>query len=106
MAVVKKNQKAIRESLMLQLKAKGADVSHFESLIDDYIFYWQQEKKMQRDIAKNGMLIDAISAQGKPYQKENPAIKSAALYNKQKLAILKEMGLTTDTCHNADDDEL
>ena len=33
----------------------------------------------------------------KEYDKENPAIKAAALFNKQKLTILRELDLRTDT---------
>ena len=36
-----KSEKAIRESLMTQLRAKGADVSHFEGLVDDYVEYFR-----------------------------------------------------------------
>lgn len=43
------------------------------------------------------MTITARSASGKEYDKENPAIKAAALYNKQKLSILRELDLRTDT---------
>lgn len=43
------------------------------------------------------MTIKATSASGKEYDKENPAIKAAALFNKQKLTILRELDLRTDT---------
>jgi len=102
MASVKK----IRESLIKQLQDKGANVEHFLSLIDDYCWYWEQEKAMQKDIKKRGRTYKAISAAGKEYEKENPSVKNALLYNKQKLAILKELELTTDNVISDDDDEL
>lgn len=98
--------KKIRESLIKQLEDKGANVEHFLSLIDDYCWYWEQEKAMQKDIKKRGHTYKAISAAGKEYEKENPSVKNALLYNKQKLAILKELGLTTDNVISDDDDEL
>ena len=55
------------------------------------------EKKAQAEVRKNGMTIKATSASGKEYDKENPAIKAAALFNKQKLTILRELDLRTDT---------
>ena len=55
------------------------------------------EKKAQAEVRKNGMTIKATSASGKEYDKENPAIKAAALFNKQKLTILREQDLRTDT---------
>ena len=57
----------------------------------------KQEKKAQADVRKNGLTITARSASGNEYDKENPAIKAAALYNKQKLSILRELDLRTDT---------
>lgn len=90
------NAKEVEESLKRQLEDRGADVSHFLGLIDDYIFYYKQEKKLQAEVRKNGITIKATSASGKTYDKENPAIKAAALCNKQKLSILRELDLTTD----------
>ncbi|QNU66925.1 P27 family phage terminase small subunit [Ruminiclostridium herbifermentans] len=99
--------KKIKDSLIKQLKDKGANVEHFSSLIDDYIWYWIQEKNMQKDIKKRGQTYIAISAAGKEYEKDNPSVKNALMYNKQKLAILKELGLTTSNVKAGDgDDEL
>ena len=52
---------------------------------------------------KKGLTVKAKSAAGKEYDKENPAIKAAAPYSKQKLAILRELGLTTDTVPPVDE---
>lgn len=92
----------VRESLRRQLQERGAETPHFLALIDDYMFYYQQEKKMQAAV-KKGLTVKAKSAAGKEYDKENPAIKAAALYSKQKLAILRELGLTTDTVPPVDE---
>lgn len=93
----------IKESLERQLKDRGADVSHFQALLEDYMFFYDMLKKMKADIKKNGTTIEAVSAAGKTYTKENPAVKQAAMYNQQMLRILKEMGITTDTCRPPDD---
>lgn len=98
-------QKQIRESLINQLQTKGADVDLFLGLIEDYLFFNAQEKKMQADIKKRGFSIDAISAQGKPYTKENPSVKNAVIYNRQKLAIISQLGLTTDGIEDSEGDE-
>lgn len=100
------NAKEIKDSLMKQLQNKGADVGHFLGLIDDYIWYFKQEKAMQNDINERGRIYEAISASGKKYEKENPSVKDAVMYNKQKLAILKQLELTTDNVGSDDDDEL
>jgi len=102
----KKSAAEIRESLLKQLKDRGANVAHFENLIDDYCYYEQQEKKMQADVKRRGLIYKTTSAQGYEIEKENPSVKAAYMYNKQKLAILKELELTTKTAVNTDNDEL
>lgn len=97
--------KTIKESLIKQLKDKGADVDHFTNLIEDYIWYWKQEREMQKDIKERGRTYISLSAAGKKFEKDNPSVKNATLYNKQKLSILKELSLNTDNVIS-DEDEL
>lgn len=87
----------VRESLIQQLKDKGADVTCFEELIDSYLYFFEMEKYLRADVKKRGILIDVITANGNLAQKENPSIKNAASYNRQRLQILKELGLTTSS---------
>ena len=101
-----KTQKEVRESLLMQLRAKGADVAHFEALVEDYIMYFAQVKKLKADIRKNGLTYTAISAAGKEYEKDNPAAKLLPVYTRSMLSILKELGLTTDAALDEEDDEL
>ena len=96
----------IRNSLIKQLKNRGADVEHFLALIDDYIWYYNQEKAMQKDIKVKGMSYKAISASATEYKKENPSIKNAVMYNKEKLAILKQLELSTTNVGSDEDDEM
>ncbi len=97
---------SIKNSLIEQLREKGANIDHFSSLIDDYIWYWKEEKAMQKDIKIRGRTYITISAAGKEYEKDNPSVKNSVLYNKQKLSILKELGLTTNNININKDDEL
>ena len=106
-AVGSKSKKQVREDLIAQLKAMGADVLVFKDLIDRYMFYRDLEIKMQRDIANRGLEFEARSATGTIYMKENPSVKNAVIYNKQCLAILNQLGLNTKTIEpNTEDDEL
>lgn len=98
--------KAIKESLIDQLKAKDAEVDCFIDLIDAYIFYTKKEREMQRDINKRGLFFEATSSAGKTYIKDNPSIKNSVLYNKQRLAILEKLGLNVDNVESEFDDEL
>ncbi len=96
----------IKKSLIKQLETKGADTAHFLSMIDDYMFLYDQVKAMKESIKKQGMEYESRSAAGKTYMKENPAIKNIILYNRQMLAILKELDLSTDGAGDLEDDEL
>lgn len=95
----------IKESLMEQLKQLGADVDCYRSLVEDYCFYEQQERKMQADVRKRGLSFEAKSAAGQMYEKDNPSLKLAYQYNKQKIQILKQMGLSTDKVVDPDDED-
>jgi hypothetical protein len=96
----------VRDSLIEQLRRKGADVDCFKDQVDSYIFFTKQERKMQKSIKKNGLSYEAVSATGKLYVKDNPSVKNALLYNKQRLAILNQLGLNIDKVETEDDDEL
>lgn len=100
------NASKIKESLIKQLENKGANVEHFLGLVDDYIWYFKEEKAMQSNIKSRGKTYKSLSASGYEIEKENPSVKNAVMYNKQKLAILKELGLTTSNVVSDDEDEL
>ncbi len=98
----------IKKSLIKQLESKGANVSHFLSQVDDYMFLYDQVQAMKASIKKKGTEYPAMSAAGKEYMKENPAVKNIILYNKQMLAILKELELKAAGASGgkSEDDEL
>lgn len=96
----------IKRSLIEQLEAKGASIECFADLVDAYIFYTKMERKMQSDIRKRGLSFKAVSSTGKEYTKDNPSIKNAVMYNKQRLAILAQMGLNIKNIECDCDDEL
>ena len=68
----------------------------YQELINSAVWFWQQERFMQSDIAVNGFSYEAISAAGKVYDKENPSVKNALLYNNRYCAILAALGLSTE----------
>ena len=65
-----KKEKEIRASLEKQLKDCGADLLHYQELLDDYIFFFGMERKMQAAVKKQGLTVTAVSAAGKEYDKE------------------------------------
>lgn len=102
-----KNINEIKESLIKQLENKKANVDYFLGLIDDYIWYFNQEMEMQKDIITRGRSYKAKSASGFNIIKENESLKNAVTFNKQKLAFLKQLGLTIDNVKIDDaDDEM
>lgn len=97
--------KALRESLIEQLKAKGADVDCYIDLVDAYMFYTKKERAMQADINKRKLSFKAVSSTGKSYEKDNPSVKNAVLYNKQRLAILNQLGLSIEKVEKTGTDD-
>ena len=95
----------LKDSLINQLAERGADIEINLKLVDDYIFYCREEEKMQKDVKKNGFLIPAISATGKEYKRDNPSVKMAVLYNKQKLAILNQLEISPSTIVSPQNEE-
>ena len=91
-----KNAIEIKKSLIKQLENKSADTDYFLSLIDDYMFYFIEEQAMQEDVKTRGRSYKTKSASGFPILKENESLKNAVTFNKQKLAILKQLGLTIE----------
>lgn len=97
-------EKKIRESLEQQLKDQGADVAHFQDMLDRYMFFRRSYLANVEDYETNGKLIKVTSAAGKLCDRDNPAIKQAAICDQSMRAILKDMGLTTSNCRPPDDD--
>lgn len=102
--MAKPTVKAIRASLLKQLEDSGGNVAHFISAVEDYCYYEQLERDMQKDVKKRGVTYETASAQGKPIEKENPSVKGAYLYNKTKRDILKDMGLSVDKVIGEEDE--
>ena len=86
----------IKDSLIKQLQVKGAKVAHFENLIDDYLFLFDTKNKLQKDIKKRGVSYETTSANGFKITKQNQSVKDLVAVEKQMIALLKELGLTTD----------
>jgi len=99
-----KNAIEVKKSLIKQLENKKADTDYFLALVDDYIFYANEEQGMQDDVITRGRRYKAKAASGYMIEKENESLKNAITFNKQKLAILKQLELTTDNVMGDDTD--
>lgn len=97
--------KNVKESLLKQLENKGANIDVLKSLIDDYMWFWQQERAMQKDIKKRGRTYMTTSSAGKEYEKNNPSVENAIKYNKQMVAILDALGLDVEKIKGGNKDD-
>lgn len=86
----------IKESLLKQLETKNANVPHFYDLICDYMVLYDTKRMLQADIKKRGVSYETTSASGYKITKQNQSVKDLVAVNKQMMAMLREMGLTTD----------
>ena len=99
--------KNIKKSLIDQLKAWNADIDAFTELIADYEVMHKVCIALKKDIKERGTVIDDVTCTGRAVKKPNPSIKELRDTNKAMLAILKQLGLDTDTVRvKSEDDEL
>lgn len=99
-------RKEIERSLTDQIKANGADIEVFRSLIADYMLMLAVCEKLKSDIRKRGTIIETPNARGLIVLLPNPSIKELRDTNKSMLAILKQLNLQIDTVQPLEDDRL
>jgi len=96
---------SIRESLLAQLEAKGANVDHVIDLVKDYMSLWDVKNKLLKDIKTRGVMYTDYSSVGVEMQKNNPSVRELTGINRQMLAILKELDINTHTVRSPDDSD-
>ena len=89
-------RKAVRKSLVEQLKAKGADIDLYKDQVNDYMMMWDLKEKLKDDIEENGLRMKYKAANGGGGEKDNPSVKQIPLINKQMLMLLKQLDISTD----------
>ena len=98
-------RKAVRSSLLAQLKARGGNIAVFESLVDDYMELFDEKEMLADDIKTRGLTYTDYNVKGIEVQKENPSVKAKIMVHKQMLAILDKLGLRADAVENPEDDD-
>ena len=81
-------RKKIKKTLTEQLRSKGADVAFYADLVDDYMALWDLKEMLIRDIEETGLRT--------PDGKDSSSPKQLPIVNRQMLATLKAMKLSTD----------
>lgn len=89
-------RKRVEKSLKQQLVSKGTDVEIFKNMIDDYMRLWDLKEMYFEDVKENGLRVDG---------KENTSPKQIPIVNRQMLAILKQMDITTDNVVREDGED-
>ena len=90
-------RRAIKKSLIAQLKAKGIDTAFYVDLVCKYMDLWDDLQNMREDLKERGRIVTAVSASGNTYTKENENVKLIPAYIKQMQAMLDGMGITADS---------
>lgn len=90
-------KKQVKDSLLAQLKAKGATADYFTDLVNDYMTLWGVKDQLSTDIKERGVKFKDNSAAGNEMWKNNPSNKELVMVNKQMLALLKDLGLNEPT---------
>lgn len=99
------NKSQIRKSLTEQLNEMGAKVAHFEDLINDYLALYDVKNQLIKDIKDRGVTYTDYSAAGVAMQKNNPSTKDLVSVNRQMLAILKDLGVSTTNIKKPEDND-
>lgn len=100
-------RKEIESSLLSQLQKKGADEAHFLDLVKDYMAMFEIKEKLEKDIKKRGISYTEPSAsKGIEISKQNPSVKDLIMVNRQMLAILDRLQITTEKTIGGEYEEL
>lgn len=102
---MRKNNR-VKNSLLKQLKDRGADVAHFKDLVEDYVALQEIKNDLKQNIEEVGTVYFTHNTQGDTIQKTNPSIRELVGINRQMLNILKQLDLTTDSVGGFDSDEM
>lgn len=86
----------VKASLIRQLQGKGADLCVFTDMIDDYMKLWEIKEQLAEDIRARGVVYSDNSSVGVRMMKNNPSVKEIVGVNRQMLAILDKLNITTD----------
>ena len=101
-----KKEKEIKESLIQQLRDKGAEMPLFLELVETYMELYAIEKKLRKDVRTNGIRITKYDKNGNEYEEDNTSVQKAGQLLTRRIALLRQMGLSTNTCASDEDDEL
>ena len=88
-----KEENAVRQSLLDQLKATGRDTAVNRELVEDYVSLWMMKQWAIHDLRTRGPVITYNNGGGQSGTKVNPSLEHRVGLSKQMMEILKLLGL-------------
>lgn len=101
-----KEYRDIRKNMIEQLERRGALTPVFQNLVDDYMALYDLQQLLIADVEKNGIRIPYDNGGGQCGEKDNPSIAQRVRVNAQMLKILSQLGITTDSVRDGEEDAL
>lgn len=83
----------IRGTLVSELAIRGGLCPATESLIDDYMKFFEIKESLVEDIKRRGVTYSELNVKGTELSKENPSVKLFINVNRQMLSILEKLSL-------------
>lgn len=100
------SKKSVKQSLLDQLKAKGANSEYFADMVSKYMGLWEVSDLLEKDIKERGVKYQDTYSTGQNGLKDNTSVQQIVKVNNQMLNILKNLGLNEPTESDGDGSDL
>ena len=99
------NQKAMRESLLNQLRLQNKTSDFYTDLVNDYVDYWRIKKKLIADIRKRGVRYKTVNGNGIEVEKPNESVTNLPKITAAMLKILSDLNLKEPIIESSMEDD-
>ena len=99
------NQKAMRESLLNQLRLQNKTSDFYTDLVNDYVDYWGIKKKLIADIRKRGVRYETVNGNGIKVEKPNESVTNLPKITAAMLKILSDLNLKEPIIESSMEDD-
>lgn len=99
------NQKAMRESLLNQLRLQNKTSDFYTDLVNDYVDYWRIKKKLIADIKKKGVRYETVNGNGIEVEKPNESVTNLPKITAAMLKILSDLNLKEPIIESSMEDD-
>jgi hypothetical protein len=69
-----KKYKAVRDSMLRQLKEQGADENHYIDQVSTYMDCWIDVQLLTKDIRERGATVEVVGRSGEPELRKNESV--------------------------------